>query len=233
MLSCSFSLTRSNSLGLARGRWRVGTGENEIRVFVEDTEDGALVRFESGSGPVGVSFSRVDELAALVAAARGLIEAATSGTLAIAASAATAPLEPAPGEVEEGFSLDREKLSALRAETAEVAAFLANVFQEDVEEIIEESTEVVDSSAVFQDEGNPGPGRAAGIPHREWVKTLSKGAEFVDWDEFEASARAHGITFVDAAMEEINTYMLEVSGDFGLSGNESVEVNTKMLAWAL
>jgi hypothetical protein len=218
-------------LGLARGRWRVGQGDDEIRVFVEDSESGARVRFESGSGPIGIPFSKVDELAALVAAARALIEAATSGTLAIAVSSAAVPVA-AVGEAEEGFSLDREKLSALRAETAEVAAFLSQVFQEDVEEIIEE---VVDNAlgAVVFDEGNPSPGPATGVPHREWVTALSRGEQRVSWDDFEASARAHGISFVDAAMEEINTYVLEVSGDFGLSGSESVEVNTKMLAWVL
>lgn len=215
-------------MGLARGRWRVGGGEDAIRVFVEDSERGALVRFEQGSGPIGIPFSKVDELAALVAAARGLIEAATSGTLGIAAR--VAPATTAVEGTEEGFSLDREKLSALRAETAEVAAFLAQVFQEDVEEITEEAAP---RSLVEEHMALAVTDISGGVPHREWVKTLAAGPALLDWDVFEASARAHGISFVDAAMEEINTYVLEASGDFGLSGNESVEVNTKMLAWVL
>ena len=233
MLSCSFQVTRSESLGLERGRWRVGHGTDEIRVFVEDVGSGTRVRFEQGEGPVGIPFSRVDDLAKLVGCARDLIEATTKGTVLLAGDRGLETGATGEGgeELEAGFSLDREKLSVLRDETAKVAAFLAQVFQDEVEEIVEEEA-VVGLSGVPQ---GPGPdlGTAKEVPHRAWVRALADGPSLVAWPEFEASAREHGITFVDAAIEEINDYVLEAGYDWGLSGSEVVEVNSETLEGVL
>ena len=233
MLSCSFSLKPAEAAGLALGRWRVGRGEDEIRVFVETKGLGTLVRFERGSGPVGIAYSEVSKLAELVDAARGLIAAAGSGELAATSVPELATALGGPLTTEPEFSLDREKLSALRSETAEVAAFLAHVFEEEVEDISEAAT-AGPEGGYPEDGGNPSPGPATGVPHREWVKVLSEGPESLDWDEFEASARTHGIQFVDGAMEEINAYVLEAAGDFGLGDRGGVVViNQQMLEWVL
>lgn len=128
-------------------------------------------------------------------------------------------LPPEPSSV--GVRIDPARLSARRAETAEVAALLSAVFADD-DEADRPATAIASTGQAQDGHADTVPGLDA--RHSALVAALAEQASWSRADLDELAAH-HGLPLVDGAIDRVNDAVFELCGEPLLEGEDPLEVN--------
>lgn len=149
------------------------------------------------------------------------VHAAATEPVTVKSGTSTAPgfgVPPKPvAKPAAGIALDQEKIAALKADTARVAAMLGTIFTE---------AEQIAEPAPASEPEQPGEEQAiAGLDvgHSELVRVLTSRDTWTR-AELEDLASDRGI-MLDGALENINEAFLEAHGEPLLEGEDPVEIN--------